>query len=1205
MFYSYPFSRFIAILLISFLFVACGGGGGSSDTANDQSEDGTSQDVVDIGPIPSDIEYTIELNGAEVNLNDLVFADKSVSAPYAAYNNDDLIYWGNGLVNQLTGEGLNGRSTAIMLIYSLMIAEPMPDFAQAAIISAINTHPLINDIADSLTLLVETNGFMNLNAIDSTAQDNIKTVITDVRQQLIDLMRGSNTVAQKIGAVELDPDGAILTQQGTLTVSKLKFSEASNQVLVDMTMNNKGKWYYETSVVDDLVVPTYTIKNVFNIPPREEADVIDSAWGLLSILTGADQTVTELQLSSSVDINYELSKITTTDVAANRHYLVADPHSPYAIFVNTLNAAAPLMDTIGLPKINGKELVDPTSPFALAIVDLLAAQPNERFDAASTVTDEFIMWVIDSTIEMLPGNSETGSTTITRKLKWFEKVNKIGSAIKTLASITEYIAAVNDLDIKTFVIDPVPITITNVTNNGENNYSVTVKLWGNDVVNATGDDTVELKVLGYRSLTTMPVGSASIDQNPDYIQTFSFTNTEATPTFTFDVTFPDNDIYWISVIPGTDAPCLSSTVCSDAGRTLPDNYLYPEQFKEDRDLVLLDRNLKPICNGDYDTNTDTCWQVTYYASGAVQRRTPYVNGLRQGTETYYPIDGSTSYYFEVPYEIENGTDYRNYDIYSKTFTSAVPVVKSVVSGVVVRHQSDGTVTKIPYKSFTGRYKEFDKLSGRPDEDRFYVISVIDGLVIKTSADETYRVEIPVSSYQGTETISFDDVPVVESLEVTSSINGTVTVTENGVTTHLVPFKSSWEAYLTTQQPSSDITPTKSRRGNSPVCTIEGVMKTFYPNGMPKLYAEMVGVQSTGIYFWTDNTRSQFLGIEHSQQAIGVSRPGHGGSSYPIDAPPWSGGSYFDASKFGYSRFIDWDKTTRTFPGAIDQTYFDTPVWNGNSAASGSVKTYYDNGALKSEMTFEPYINESTYSYSNFQETRKAVSKLTGAEYYYNNGNPMLMFTMDRNLPPVNRHNVSQYLDTKELGYDASKYFYADYLPTLNNNEVNRNDLTGATGLVQYWFDDGTLQLNYNVSTYKVLYHTDIGTFEHLETVPNGVYIENYADGYPKAHRNFQAGTYTDTESNIYVYSLSVDDIDYFDFEYSPGNSVQFEGGYVVNVDSAGAHQLKDGLHTTYNANGTVDSKAYYSSGNLVWGEYYHYNPDGSLNSVTTTGNPSG
>jgi antitoxin component YwqK of YwqJK toxin-antitoxin module len=1200
---SVVFSVFILLTL-----VACGGGSDSPASNNE-----TPEKTVTIGAIPEGVNYTIDLNGQTETLDQLAKAEPSVSVPFAAYNGEDLIYWGNGLVHQATGAGLDGRSTAIMLIYSLMITEPMPDFAQVTIISAINNHPLINDIADSLTQLVETYGYMNLDAIDSTTQDNIKTVITDVRQQLIDSMSGSNTIAKKIGAVELDTYGAILTQQGTLTVSKLKFSEASNQVLVDMSMNNRGKWYYETSVVDDPANPTYKLTNVFNIPPRKGADLLDSAWGLLGILTGADQTVTELQLSSSVDINYQVPKITTIDVAANRHYLVANPHSPYAIFVNTLNAAAPLIDTIGLPKFDGKALVDPTSKLSLAFYKLIAAQPNERFDAASTVTDEFIKWVIKSAIKSLPSNTDPDSTPITRKLKWFEKVNKIGSAIKTLASVTEYIAAVNDLNIKTFEIDPVPITITNVTNNGNNNYSVTVKLWGNDVVNATGDDTVELKVLGYRSITTMPVGSASINQNPDYIQTFSFTNTEATPTFTFDVTFPDNGIYWISVIPGTDAPCLSSTVCSDAGRTSSDNYLYPEQYKADRNLVLLDRNLKPICNGDYDTSTGTCWQEIYYANGEVQRRTPYVNGLRQGVETYYPKDSTRNYYIEVPYEIVQGVT-RQYDQTTGDLIEELPMNFSVVSGNVKRHEDDGTLTTIPYRYYTGRVKWWSVETGIPGRDDFQVRSIVDGDVVKTSADGSYKLVMPVSSFQDTEKDYYDDTLEAESPWVRCGINGTVTVTENGKVTHEVPFIPLKKTYFVNNAPVTinDHVYTHVTRGYELVPSIDGIMKVNYPNGNPKLYAEMTGLMDVTRRTYADSSKTQLL-----QQ----SNYGNIYQGYPII-------SYYGYDSLGVENipaFINWDKSI--YDSANGFTYLDTPVWSHNSAASGSVKTYYDTGAKKAELTFEPFINSITTISANGENSEElyATSKLTGtAKYYYANGQQMLQFSMDPNLSSVNSANDYYlntpdyyHLDTKMLGYYSSRFFDADYLPSLvtyitsnaiNLSEVSRTDITGAKGQVLYWYEDGTQQLNYNVSTYKDKWTSSStsypSTSESLTTVPDGAYSSNYADGYSKGERNFQAGQYSDGY-NTGAYSYSVHDVDHFDFEYSPGKSVQFEGGYVVNVDSTGAQQLKDGLHTYYNANGTKDREIYYSSGTQVWSKTYNYNPDGSLQSVTTTGNPSG
>ena len=234
-------------LILGTLFLVsltgCGGGGGGDD---DDGDGGVgSQPAPDPGPttasligaIPQGISYTITYDGQEIDPQQLASLEPDVYQPVAAYSADgDLIYWGNGQVYAVTQNILNGRSTATMLVYTLLVTTSLDRFAQADLIGSIDQHPSLSALADKLTALVQTHGYMNLDDADEETFQLASIIIDDTRalylsqstQQLQNtLAKTSLASLQKTGEIQIE--GEEIAEPNGLSVAYLGFEQIDGQ----------------------------------------------------------------------------------------------------------------------------------------------------------------------------------------------------------------------------------------------------------------------------------------------------------------------------------------------------------------------------------------------------------------------------------------------------------------------------------------------------------------------------------------------------------------------------------------------------------------------------------------------------------------------------------------------------------------------------------------------------------------------------------------------------------------------------------------------------------------------------------------------------------------------------------------------------------------------------------------------------------------
>jgi len=831
------------LLLVS--LTGCGGGGGGDD--GDGGGGGGSQPAPDPGPttapligaIPQGVSYTLTYDGQEIDPQQLEALEPDVYQPVAAYSDDgDLIYWGNGQVYAVTQNILNGRSTATMLVYTLLVTTSLDPSAQAGLISSIDQHPSMEALADKLTALVQTHGYMNLDAADEETFQLASTIIDDVRTLYLPptaqtspttLAKNSFSSLQKTGEAQVE-DGSIVDAED-LSVAYLGFEQIDNDIKVNVKLNNTSKVFYETSIAFDQEDTDSVDKSMANIVPRDDVKLLDIGSSLLGLVTfgssGNFYATTDLALSKNTSLTYTVPKTWALGLeGAGRHWLIADPKTAlYPKVVNLINlAVVPISDLIGI-KLDTKDLGDSNSALAIKLTQFALAHETE-IDAVyeDLIMDSawgFIQLILNEKIFPDPKTINNGLFAST--LRWGATIFNFAGHVTATNNILESLATLRDgVETKRFLIDPVPVQVENVNELGNGRYQVTVSLWGTDTERKSGDSSYELKVYGFRSLTNIPGSDISeLEGELDFEQSFTFSYDSSAPTHTIEIEVPEN-VAWISVVPGFDAPCIEG-ICNLIDRP----NLFLTQTPDDRPLASLGQNLISVCNGERDQN-DVCWKETYYDSGPLKTRSPYVNGYREGVALRYYENGKL--WQEIPYARVEGIQRSYRDNGDLVYES--PVIQSVIVGNLKTYDDSGyLISDSPRVVFEGAWTGY-RANGNIQSYETRPVSVEQGLEKKfyySSEGEQIAQETPHVLVQSTQRYYSEDGSLRLETVTASGLPEGVSILyfEDGGVQSKTPYVINEGLSKRYYEGSNDLSYEESSWSDS---TIEGTVTNYYESG---------------------------------------------------------------------------------------------------------------------------------------------------------------------------------------------------------------------------------------------------------------------------------------------------------------------------------------------------------------------------------------
>lgn len=608
------------ILVAIITLFACGGGGSSDPKKTNEEHDGSNLEYPDpsngdepepqppatveslLGTIPAGVSYSISIPGSELTTLPVEQLPKSVAEPVVAFaENGDAIYWGNAQTLAVSDHLLDARSTAMMLLYVLIVPVNLDDESQVQVLTVLNQHSDMDEFAKAIEDIVQAEGHLNFESFAQQYYDLASKIIDDVNQQLSSSAASASTNRVQISSVGSHQTGDD-ADEDELAISFLEFTQIDDDnIQVDITINNSGKLFYETYLTyEDIVQEAFDTPSIF---PEDDIDLINlsSSVGGSLFGIGNEFAITDLARSKNTDIRVTVP--TQWSLSSPFQFnIVADPTRPYPALMNIVNAFGPIVGAAtgyhwDSSKISDydRDLIGKIIQFATAREDDIQRAYNglETTVAFALVREFFV--------------DTLGPSLSTSNPRLHERFFRIGTGIfnfakhvTTAVNTAEMIESMSEGEIETFVIQPIPISIVDINETSSGIYDVTFRAWGTDNEWKIGDNTTEIILYAFQFWQDNIPKSDSIYENIEAVyaqgdasyanvgnETFLIENLNHNETITVSFDTQLSGPVWIAAIPGFNAPC---TNCS---------YLFPErseppflvQTPDHRTLLLIGQNL--------------------------------------------------------------------------------------------------------------------------------------------------------------------------------------------------------------------------------------------------------------------------------------------------------------------------------------------------------------------------------------------------------------------------------------------------------------------------------------------------------------------------------------------------------------------------------------------------------------------------------------